>query len=220
MSKNFIFSPSEFAFGLAGCKRCYYDLKVNNLKIYTGFPSIFSKFDTLQKKFYHNKSTAILKSNKISPGVIKTDFSKLIMSKDIEDNKGRNFKLRGKIDAYVKHKDSYSIIDFKVTNLDQRKVETYKTQLMSYVMMLENPFEESLKLYPIKNLGIFCFNPDELFEINDNPSFKMSTMYFNIERNDNFFLKFITEVIDFLEGDTPNFSENCSFCNLKKNKFS
>ncbi len=48
----------------------------------------------------------------------------------------------------------------------------------------------------------------------------MSTMYFNIERNDNFFFKFITEVIDFLEGDTPNFSENCSFCNLKRNKFS
>ena len=43
MSKVIVFSPSEFAFGYSGCKRCYYDLKVNDLKIQTGFPSIFSK---------------------------------------------------------------------------------------------------------------------------------------------------------------------------------
>ena len=43
-----IFAPSEFAFDYSGCKRCYYDRKNDNLKISTGFPSIFSKLDRLQ----------------------------------------------------------------------------------------------------------------------------------------------------------------------------
>jgi len=31
MSKIYTFSPSEFAFNYAGCKRCYYDQKVNKI---------------------------------------------------------------------------------------------------------------------------------------------------------------------------------------------
>ena len=53
--KDLIFSPSEFAFGYSGCKRCYYDLKNDNLRVSTAFPSIFSKLDrgnfTLLKDF-------------------------------------------------------------------------------------------------------------------------------------------------------------------------
>ena len=51
MSKPYLFSPSEFAFGYSGCKRCYYDLKVNDVRINFGFPSIFSKIDSIQKNF-------------------------------------------------------------------------------------------------------------------------------------------------------------------------
>ncbi len=146
MLKNYIFSPSEFAFGYGGCKRCYYDLKVNNLKIQTGFPSIFSKLDLLQKKFYHDKSSEILNSNILPKGIIKTNYSKLQMSEVLQDNKGRKFQLRGKIDAYIKHADCYSIIDFKVTNLDEKKIDLYRTQLLSYALMFEKPNDKSLKI--------------------------------------------------------------------------
>ena len=66
MSKPYLFSPSEFAFGYSGCKRCYFDLKVNNIRINFGFPSIFSKIDSIQKEFYHNKTSKYLNTNKIS----------------------------------------------------------------------------------------------------------------------------------------------------------
>ena len=46
MLKPYLFTPSEFAFGLSGCKKCYYDLKINKIKIQTGFPQIFSKLDS------------------------------------------------------------------------------------------------------------------------------------------------------------------------------
>lgn len=138
MTNIYTFSPSEFAFDHAGCKRCYYEKKVNNIKVSLPFPSIFSKLDKLQKEYYHNKSAKVLGSS-VEEGVIKTDYANMQNSKILEDKKGRKFKLKGKIDAYVKHKNSYSIIDFKVTNISETKIDTYATQLLSYALMFEYP---------------------------------------------------------------------------------
>ena len=139
MIKPYLFSPSEFAFGYSGCKRCYYDLKVNDIKINFGFPTIFSKIDSIQKRFYHNKPSKYLNTNKIPDGIIKTDYTKLHKSEVFYDYKDRAFQLKGKIDAYVQHKNFYSIIDFKVTNLNEKKSLTYMTQLNSYALMFEKP---------------------------------------------------------------------------------
>ena len=219
MLKPYLFTPSEFAFGLSGCKKCYYDLKINKIKIQTGFPQIFSKLDSIQKEFYHNKSSELFNSNEISKGIIKTDYLKLQTSEVMHDNKGRSFQLRGKIDAYVKHDNFYSIVDFKVTNIDEKKIERYKTQLFSYALMFENPNEKSIKLKPIKNLGIFCFEPKKIVKRETTPFFEMKTKYFNIKRNDKYFFDFITSVMDFLEEDPPDFNQLCDICNLKRNKF-
>ena len=218
MSKPYLFSPSEFAFGYSGCKRCYYDLKVNDIRINFGFPTIFSKIDSIQKKFYHNKSSKFLNSNKVPDGIIKTDYAKLHKSEILYDQKDRPFQLRGKIDAYIDHKDFFSIIDFKVTNINEKKSLTYMTQLNSYAIMFENPDQNYLKLNPVKNLGIFCFEPESL-KLENTPALEMSTQYFEIKRNDDLYLKFITDVIDFLEGDIPSLNNDCSLCNLKLETF-
>ena len=36
------------------------------------------------------------------------------------------------------------------------------TQLNSYAIMFEKPDQNYLKLNPVKNLGIFCFEPNNL----------------------------------------------------------
>ena len=218
MSKPYLFSPSEFAFGYSGCKRCYYDLKVNDIRINFGFPTIFSKIDSIQKKFYHNKSSKYLNTNKVPEGIIKTDYAKLHKSEVLYDHKDRAFQLRGKIDAYIDHKDFFSIIDFKVTNISEKKSLTYMTQLNSYAIMFEKPDQNYLKLNPVKNLGIFCFEPENLI-LKNTPALEMSTQYFEIKRNDDLYLKFITDVIDFLEGDIPSLNNECSLCNLKLQTF-
>jgi len=218
MSKPYLFSPSEFAFGYSGCKRCYYDLKINNIRINFGFPTIFSKIDSIQKNFYHNKPSKFLNSNKVPEGIIKTDYSKLHKSEILYDYKDRAFQLRGKIDAYIDHKDFFSIIDFKVTNINEKKSLTYMTQLNSYAIMFEKPDQNYLKLNPVKNLGIFCFEPENL-TLKNTPALEMSTQYFEIKRNDDLYLKFITDVIDFLEGDIPGLNNECSLCNLKLQTF-
>ena len=72
--------------------------------------------------------------------------------------------MSGKIDGYIKHKDSFTIVDFKTTNINEKKIDTYATQLQSYALMMERPKEGSLKLTPIKRLGLFCFDPNEITE--------------------------------------------------------
>ena len=86
--------------------------------------------------------------------------------------------------------------------------------------MFENPNEKSMRLFHVKKLGILCFEPNELREINQRSFFEMSMKFYEIQRDDKFFINFITGVLDFLEGDVPSFSDNCSICYLKKNKFS
>tara|TARA_B100000123_G_scaffold91612_1_gene66576 strand:+ start:3706 stop:4359 length:654 start_codon:yes stop_codon:yes gene_type:complete len=214
LTKIFNFSPSEFAFGYAGCKRCYYDQKVNNIKVSLPFPSVFSKLDILQKNFYHDKSSDLL-GGKIASGVIKTDYSRTQKSKILQDNKGRKFQLKGRIDAYVKHKDSFSIIDFKVTDIDEKKIDTYATQLLAYAIMFDQPDEGFLKLNPIIDLGIFCFEPDTMVNHQNVPNFKMKTQFYLIERDDKKMFEFITTVIDMLEGKNPTSKEKCSICKVR-----
>ena len=214
MTKIFNFSPSEFAFGYAGCKRCYYDQKVNNIKVSLPFPSVFSKLDILQKNFYHDKSSDLL-GGKIASGVIKTDYSRTQKSKILQDNKGRKFQLKGRIDAYVKHKDSFSIIDFKVTDIDEKKIDTYATQLLAYAIMFDQPDEGFLKLNPIIDLGIFCFEPDTMVDHQNAPNFKMKTQFYLIERDDKKMFEFITMIIDMLEGENPTSKEKCSICKVR-----
>ena len=170
------------------------------------------------KKFYHNKPSKYLNSNKVPEGIIKTDYAKLHKSEVLYDHKDRAFQLRGKIDAYIDHKDFFSIIDFKVTNINEKKSLTYMTQLNSYAIMFEKPDQNYLKLNPVKNLGIFCFEPENLI-LKNTPALEMSTQYFEIKRNDDLYLKFITDVIDFLEGDIPGLNNECSLCNLKLQTF-
>ena len=109
MTEYFNYSPSEFAFGFEGCQRCYYDKKVNGIELKVPFPGIFSKFDSLQKKYYHGKSSKLL-SESLDEGEIIGDFNKMLKSEVLYDLKDRPFTMSGKIDGYIKHKDSFTII--------------------------------------------------------------------------------------------------------------
>ena len=217
MSKIYTFSPSEFAFNYAGCTRCYYDQKVNKIKVSLPFPSVFSKLDILQKNYYHNKPSAWISKN-LEEGTIKTDYAKTQKSKIFEDEKGRKYYLNGRIDAYVKHKDFYSIIDFKVTDINQKKIDTYSTQLLAYALMFEYPGENSEKFTPVKNLGIFCFEPSDISKAEGkNCNIHMDTQWFEIPRDDKNLLAYITKVQDVIYSkETPESGETCGICNFRK----
>jgi hypothetical protein len=105
-----------------------------------------------------------------------------------------------------------------VTDINPKSIDSYRAQLQCYSLLFENPDDKSLKLTPVKGLGIFCFEPNKIEFINKVPLFNMNTKYYEIEKNDEKILKYITEVIDFLENKTiPIFNEKCNICEYKKN---
>ena len=213
----FNFSPSEFAFGFEGCKKCYYDKKVNGIELKVPFPGIFSKFDSLQKNFYHGKSSKIL-TDKLEEGVIVGDFNKMLRSEVLYDLKDRPFTMSGKIDGYIKHKNFFTIVDFKTTKINENKIDAYATQLQSYALIMEKPKEGSLKLFPIKRLGIFCFEPNNITEADvNNCNMLMDTQWFEIPRDDKDLMGYITKIQDVLYSkDTPESATNCGICNFRK----
>ena len=215
--KIFKFSASEFAFGFEGCQRCYYDKKVNNIELKTPFPAIFSKIDYIQKHYYHSKSSKLI-SKDLDEGEIIADYNKMLYSELLYDNKKRPFTITGKIDAYIKHKNSFTVVDFKTTKIDERKIDTYTTQLQSYALMMEKPKEGSLKLNPVKKLGIFCFDPSSMSGTNEKDcKINMNTQWFEIKRDDQNLINYITTILDVLTSDEiPKGSPNCGVCNYRK----
>ena len=213
----FNYSPSEFAFGFERCKRCYYDKKINGVELKTPFPAIFSKFDSLQKNFYHGKSSKTLTS-KLEEGEIIGDFNKMLKSEVLYDLKDRPFTMSGKIDAYIKHKDFFTIVDFKTTKISEDKIDSYATQLQSYALMMEKPKEGSLKLTPIKRLGIFCFEPHDISKADDNNcNIYMDTEWFEIPRDDKDLIGYMTKIQDVLYAkEIPESGANCEICNFRK----
>ena len=211
------YSPSEFAFGFEACNSCYYDKKINGIELKVPFPGIFSKFDSLQKKFYHGKSSKIL-SDKLEEGEIVGDYNKRLQSEILYDLKDRPFTLSGYIDSYIKHKDSFTIVDFKTTKIDENKIDTYATQLQTYALMMQKPKEGSLKLAPVKRLGIFCFEPSDITELGkNNCNMVMDTQWFDIPRDDKDLIGYITKIQDVLYSKTkPKSSPTCNICNFKK----
>jgi hypothetical protein len=216
-AEMFNFSPSEFAFGFEGCKRCYYDKKVNGIELKVPFPGIFSKFDSLQKNFYHGKSSKTLTDN-LEEGEIVGDFNKMLRSEVLYDLKDRPFTMSGKIDAYIKHKDSFTIVDFKTTKISENKIDAYATQLQSYALMMEKPKEGSLKLTPIKRLGIFCFEPSNISKADGyNCNIHMDTQWYDIPRDDKDLVGYITKIQDVLySNETPESGSSCGICNFRK----
>ena len=211
------YSPSEFAFGFERCNSCYYDKKINGIELKVPFPAIFSKMDSLQKNFYHEKSSKLL-SDKLEEGEIVGDFNKMLRSEILYDLKDRPFTLSGKIDGYIKHKDSFTIVDFKTTKIDESKIDAYATQLQTYALMTEKPKEGSLKLTPVKRLGIFCFEPSDITELGkNNCNMVMDTQWFDIPRDDKDLIGYITKIQDVLYSKTkPEPTSTCGVCNFKK----
>ena len=74
------------------------------------------------------------------------------------------------------------------------------------------------KLNPITHMGIMQFYPEVITKHTDcSCDFKMKTSYSPLERNEDEFYRFITNLIDLLEQPkAPDLNPECNFCNFTK----
>jgi len=84
--------------------------------------------------------------------------------------------------------------------------------------MREKPKEGSLKLTPIKRLGIFCFEPSDISKAEEkNCNIHMDTQWYDIPRDDKNLLGYITKVQDVIYSkETPESGATCGICNFRK----
>jgi len=200
-------SPSDFAYIYEECKHCFY------LKIKEGiprpsmpFPGVFSALNTRIQGSLINKNLKTLSSNLPDCEVEKQEgFVESILIPNT------SCFIKGKYDLLCRNSDNtYTLIDLKISQPDEEKIEKYKTQLTAYKFSMENPkYEKPIK---ITRTGLLIFYPDTLSFENNTVDINFPPKWMEIPADDNRFISFIKEVDNLLNGPIPEENPDCGFC--------
>jgi len=212
---NYKLSPSDLTFLYNGCKRCFY-LKNRHAISQPSIPlpSIFSKIAGLLKNYYNGKRTEALHVD-LPPGTIK--YAERFVESQNFHFQGHNDTcfIRGKFDIVIQFDDgTYGVIDYKTGNPESEYSNLYSRQLHAYAYALENPASGSLRLYPVSLLGLLYFYPTQVSQQSINwLSYDSEIHFIEIEKDYQWFLTFIEEVLSLLESSNyPESSSDCSWC--------
>jgi hypothetical protein len=218
MPQNYKISPSEMTFLYEECKHCF----VNKVKHGIGRPSIpipgiFSTIASLQKEFHSDKRTEDF-CPELPPGKVVLG-EKWVQSRQISfDGIQSTCYIKGRFDVVMELDDgTYLIGDFKTGKPSAEKTEMYSRQLHAYSYSLENPDGGSLSLGPISTLGLLYFTPDTYAQLDlTRQTLEGNLTWVEVERNDEFFMQFMKNVLVLLDGDSPpSDPENCSWCKYR-----
>ena len=204
-------SPSDFAYLWEDCKHCYYQkVKFGIALPSMPMPGVFSAINTRIQGNLLWKNLKSLSSDLPDGEVIRQEgFVESVVIP------GTNAFIKGKYDLLVKNKDgSHTLVDLKISQPGEDKIEKYKTQLAAYKFALENPKEgPSLKT---TKLGLLIFYPDTISLVNEIISLSFPHTWLEVPTNDEDFLKFIKSVEELLAGPLPPVSTTCKWCLYRK----
>lgn len=203
-------SPSDFAYLYEECKLCYY-LKIKH-GIYQPsmpMPGVFSAINTRLQGTLVGKDLRTLSKN-LPEGIVESQEgwveSKLVPDTDVY--------IKGKYDLLVKRSDgTHLLVDLKISQPDENKIDKYKTQLAAYKFALENPAHgEPLHL---TKLGLLIFYPDEVSFKDGKALLTFPPSWLEIPIDDRGFLDFTKNVDKLLQGPTPDESSICKWCRYR-----
>ena len=210
-SQIYKLSPSDFAYLYEECKFCYVQ-KIKN-GIYQPsmpMPGVFSAINTRLQGNLVGKNL-----NSLSPDL--PDGEVITQEGWVESIivPGTSVYLKGKYDLLVKNPDnSYTLVDLKLSQPGEDKIEKYKTQLGAYKFALENPKEG--QAYRITKIGLLIFYPDKVVFENGNAMLDFPPKWLEIPIDEAGFSSFIKTVDKFLSGPMPEESETCKWCIYRK----
>lgn len=204
-------SPSDFAYLYEDCKFCYV------LKVKKGIalpsmpmPGVFSAINTRLQGNLVGKSLKSLSKNLLD-GIVESQegFVESVLIP------GTSAYIKGKYDLLVKNPDgTYTLVDLKISQPGEDKIERYKTQLAAYKYAFENPkIGEPIK---ITNLGLLVFYPDTVSFKNDTALLGFPPIWLEVPIDDVNFVEFIKGVDALLSGTEPQESETCKWCIYRK----
>lgn len=204
-------SPSDFKYLYEDCKHCYYQKVKHGITLPTiGLPGVFSKMNSLLQTAIIGMDLSEINSD-LPAGKIEVKEGYL-RSKPIPPS--NDCFISGRFDIASKLDDgTYAVIDFKITDPRDDKIQKFFPQLHAYKFALENPdYGESKK---VSKMGVVTVSPEEITFPGENVIFKAKPQFFEIEEDMDRFYAFISEVSKLLKGPTPPTSETCDWCKYR-----
>ena len=201
-------SPSDFRYLWEDCKHCFY-LKVkkgiNQPSI--GIPGVFMKMNSLLQKDIEGVNLKDINPN-LPSGVIEKKEGYL-KSKPIPPT--NNSFISGRFDIISKLDDgTYAIVDFKISDPTEEKVQKFTHQLHAYKFALENPQEGEKK--NVSKMGLVIVAPEQIGFKNGFVYFKSTPQWFEIKEDMDGFLNFIENVNAVLNSEPPQPTPECKWC--------
>ena len=214
---NWRLSPSDFAFLWEECRRCFYLKVVNGVSRPGTMPGIFSKIDSIMKRYFAGKTTTEIAPG-LPPGTVAFG-EKLVESEPISlPGHQTTCFIRGKFDTAVRFDDgSYGIIDFKTSATRSQHVHRYSRQLHSYAYALENPAPGKLSLAPVSKMGLLCVEPVEMLTFGEGSyAYRSEPTWIECHRDDEAFKAFLWDVLTILDRpEPPESSSGCTWCQYR-----
>ncbi len=205
-------APSDFRYLWEDCKHCYYMKVKNRIELPSiGIPGIFMKMNSMLQNSI--KGMNLKDINPLLPsGTIDIKEGYLRSTAIPPDNK---CFISGRFDIACALDDgTYSVIDFKITDPKEEKIQKFRHQLHAYKFALENPERGEKK--KVSKLGVVVVSPEQIGFKNGFIYFKANPQWTEIEENMDEFLDFIGQVSKVLDGDIPSPSINCKWCIYRK----
>lgn len=207
-------APSDLTFLWDECHRCFWLKAKGVLKRPSApFPKIFTRLDGQTKDYFFGKRAEEM-ALELRPGRISFG-DRWVRSAPLQiPGHDTQVALAGKIDTALAFDDgSYGVIDFKTSEPKAEHVMFYGRQLHSYALAAENPAPGALELSPVTQLGLLCVEPVAMIGLDDDVAYKGSTTFLEIERDDDAFMAFLSQVLYLIKRPTPpDPSSKCGFC--------
>ena len=175
-------------------------------------PKIFNVIDASIKLKYLDENMSRVCSE--LPNGILCSADEWVKSKPITNDKHPDFEviIRGKIDGTLKNVDgTYTVIDFKTTEINEEHLQKYIMQLSCYPYCLKYPNSSRDYKLPVSDkVGLFVFEPNEFtIDYNSKASLRGKIVYKEYEYDEEKFVDYIRNtIIPLLAGDEPKPKED------------
>ena len=205
-------SPSDFAYLYQDCKHCFYrKIKDGILLPSMPFPGVFSAINTrLQGNLVGKKLQTL--SEDLPDGVVvkQEEFVESIVAPDT------SVYIKGKYDLLVENQDkTYTLIDLKISQPNEEKIQKYKMQLAAYKFALHNP--KHGRPINVTRLGLLIFYPSGVSFEDGVARLDFPAKWLEVPVEEDHFLKFLKEVDELLAGPLPKETHYCKWCQYRRN---
>lgn len=205
-------SPSDFRYLWVDCKHCFYRKVKQGITLPSiGLPGIFSKMNGLLQTAIQGMSLQSV--NPVLPhGTIDVKEG-FLRSKSIPP--ASDCFISGRFDILSSLDDgSYAVIDFKITDPNEEKIQKFANQLHAYKFALENP-GNGAEAKKVSQLGVVVVSPDEIAFEDGRVVFTATPSWFEIKDDMEGFFSYISEVSKLLNGPLPAPTAPCKWCQYR-----